>query len=92
MVNVPNRDGWARSRSNRRKRPAGPVLLDVHQLASLLNCSVRHVHRLGQQGRMPGPLRLGALVRWRTSDIDNWLAHGCPAPIPGAEPDRSHAQ
>ena len=42
---------------------AGPsaALLDVQTLSRMLNCSARHVYRLADAGRMPAPLRLGAL-------------------------------
>jgi excisionase family DNA binding protein len=53
------------------------VLLDVQQVADLLNCSARHVYRLADAGRMPAPLKLGALVRWRRQDLDTWLTGGC---------------
>ena len=54
------------------------ALLDVQGVAELLDCSARHVYRLADAGRMPRPVRLGALVRWRRTDLDNWLAAGCP--------------
>lgn len=56
-----------------------PVLLDVQAVARLLDCSTRHVYRLSDAGRMPPPVKLGALVRWRRSDLDAWLADGCPS-------------
>jgi excisionase family DNA binding protein len=52
-------------------------LLDVRAVAALLDCSARHVYRLADAGRMPPPVRLGALVRWRRQDLDAWLAGGC---------------
>jgi excisionase family DNA binding protein len=54
-----------------------PALLDVQAVAHLLNCSPRHVYRLADAGKMPAPLKLGALVRWRRQDLDAWLAGGC---------------
>jgi excisionase family DNA binding protein len=54
------------------------ALLDVKAVAQLLNCSPRHVYRLSDGGRMPPPVRLGALVRWRRADLDRWLEAGCP--------------
>jgi excisionase family DNA binding protein len=57
--------------------PPGAQLLDVRAVAALLDCSTRHVRRLHDAGRMPPPVRLGALVRWRRQDIDRWLADGC---------------
>lgn len=56
---------------------AAPALLDVRAVAQLLDCSTRHVYRLADAGRMPAPVRLGSLVRWRRADLDAWLAGGC---------------
>lgn len=53
------------------------ALLDVRAVAALLKCSTRHVYRLSDSGRMPGPVRLGVLVRWRGSDLDAWIGGGC---------------
>jgi excisionase family DNA binding protein len=63
-------------------RPAdapAAALLDVRAVAALLDCSPRHVYRLADAGRMPPPVRVGALVRWRRTDLDDWLAAGCPS-------------
>jgi excisionase family DNA binding protein len=54
------------------------ALLDVRAVASLLGCSPRHIYRLSDRGRMPAPIRLGSLVRWRRTDLDSWLADSCP--------------
>jgi excisionase family DNA binding protein len=56
---------------------APPALLDVEQVAALLNCSPRHVYRLADAGRMPAPVRLGALVRWSRLEIETWVSTGC---------------
>lgn len=53
-------------------------LLDLHAVAKMLDCSFRHVYRLSEAGRMPGPVRLGALVRWSKSAIEDWISQGCP--------------
>lgn len=63
--------------SNATLSPA-PVLLDVQAVAEMLNCSVRHIYRLSDGGRMPAPVKLGALVRWRAVQIQEWIAAGCP--------------
>jgi excisionase family DNA binding protein len=52
-------------------------LLDVRAVAQLLNCSTRHIYRMADAGQMPPPVRIGALVRWRRTDLDAWLASGC---------------
>ena len=54
------------------------VLLDVQAVADVLSCSVRHVYRLSDRGKMPRPLRLGALVRWDRSAVESWISQGCP--------------
>jgi excisionase family DNA binding protein len=59
--------------------PAQHALLDVRAVAGLLGCSVRHVYRMADGGRMPPPLKLGALVRWRRAELERWLDQGCPA-------------
>jgi excisionase family DNA binding protein len=55
-------------------------LFDVRAVAVLLGgCSVRHVYRLVDSGRMPRPVRLGTLVRWRKAEVMHWISDGCPA-------------
>ena len=56
-----------------------PTLLDIHSVAKLLACSPRHARRLADTGRMPRPVKLGALVRWSRQEIEGWIAQGCPA-------------
>ena len=54
-------------------------LLAVKAVASLLGgCSTRHVYRLADAGRMPQPIRLGSLVRWRRAELMSWIDAGCP--------------
>ena len=55
------------------------ALLDVQAVAALLSCSTRHVYRLADAGRMPSPVKLGALVRWPRLAVETWLADGCPS-------------
>jgi len=57
----------------------GEGLLDVRQVSLLLKCSTRHVYRLSDAGRMPAPVRLGALVRWSKAAIESWITDGCPS-------------
>lgn len=55
-------------------------LLDVKAVAELLGgCSVRHCYRLADAGRMPRPIKLGALIRWRRAEVLAWIGEGCPA-------------
>lgn len=59
--------------------PGTGALLDVRAVAALLGCSVRHCYRLADAGRMPRPIKLGQLVRWRRAELLRWLDDGCPA-------------
>ena len=59
--------------------PGAPQLLDVQAVAETLGCSPRHVYRLSDAGKMPGPVKLGSLVRWFASAIREWVAQGCPS-------------
>lgn len=54
-------------------------LLNVQAVAALLGCSQRHVYRLSDAGRMPAPVKLGALVRWSAGAIKEWIDAGCPS-------------
>ena len=68
--------------------PAGsPALLDVGRVAQKLRCSSRHVYRLPNAGRMPRPMKLGALVRWSKVAIEEWIAGGC-RPVTSPHPER----
>jgi excisionase family DNA binding protein len=55
-----------------------PQLLDVLAVAEMLGCSPRHVYRLSDAGKMPAPVKLGALVRWSAVAIREWIDAGCP--------------
>jgi len=62
----------------------GVQLLDVQAVAEMLGCSTRHVYRLSDSGRMPAPVKLGALVRWDRAALADWIAQGCPSAQKGA--------
>jgi excisionase family DNA binding protein len=55
------------------------ALLNVQAVAGMLTCSVRHVYRLSDAGRMPPPVKLGGLVRWSRRAVEEWLMNGCPS-------------
>ena len=47
---------------------------DVVQAAALLQCSVRHVRRLIDDGKLPGVVRIGRLVRISRISLDRFLS------------------
>jgi predicted DNA-binding transcriptional regulator AlpA len=53
-------------------------LLDVNAVAALLTCSAKHVRRMSDAGKLPPPVRVGWLVRWRRCEIHQWIDAGCP--------------
>lgn len=70
------------NRSAMTGQEAAPVvtaaLYSIDDVAQILNCSARHVRRLVDTCRIPQPIKLGALLRWVKTDIDQWIATGCP--------------
>ena len=55
------------------------ALMSVVDLAEHLQCSTRHVYRLSDSGKLPRPIKLGSLVRWRRAEVVEWVRAGCPA-------------
>ncbi|NLF58735.1 MAG: helix-turn-helix domain-containing protein [Candidatus Hydrogenedens sp.] len=53
-------------------------LLDVRAVALLLGISCRGVWRFRDMGKLPAPVQLGRLIRWRSADISSWIADGAP--------------
>jgi len=50
----------------------------VEQLATLLQCSERHIWRQIDMGAIPGVLRIGRLVRISRTIADAWIREGAP--------------
>jgi len=48
-------------------------LVSLKEIAALIDCSVSAIQRMRSQGDFPQPIKLGSLLRWRLSDIENWL-------------------
>jgi excisionase family DNA binding protein len=53
------------------------MMYDAATLAKLLHVSTRTLYRLADAGKMPRPIKLGALVRWPRQAIVEWIAGGC---------------
>lgn len=60
------------------KTPDPVRLHDAKEAAERLRVSVRTLRRLADGGRGPKPIRVGRCLRWRSSDLDSWIAAGCP--------------
>lgn len=53
-------------------------LIDVKEVATILKASSRTIYRLSDKGKMPRPVKLGALARWRVDELSDWINSGCP--------------
>jgi prophage regulatory protein len=53
---------------------AAPLLLDAAAVAKRLGVSKATVWRLRDSGRLPQPIKVGSLTRWRTADVEAWVA------------------
>ncbi|GEM_PF-750093 len=58
--------------------PGPPLLLDAAGVAARLGCSKATVWRLRDSGKLPQPVKVGSLTRWRTADVEAWVNAGCP--------------
>ena len=53
-------------------------LITVEVVAEMLSLNKRSIWRYRNEGLMPQQIRVGGTVRWRLSDIEKWIALGCP--------------
>lgn len=58
------------------------TLLTVKDLAALLNVGKRTIWKWRDGHRLPSPIKVGRVVRWRRADIESWIADGCPSHRP----------
>jgi len=56
-------------------------LLTIQDVARLLHCSTRTVHRLKTMGELPAPVRVRSLLRWRLSDIESFISQSMETPL-----------
>jgi len=53
-------------------------LLTAAESADMAGVAKRSWWRYVSSGRAPAPVRLGGAVRWRRSELAEWIAAGCP--------------
>ena len=54
------------------------LLIPAEKVAELLGISKRTLWRLLSAGRLPEPIRLGSVVRWKRDELQEWIEEGCP--------------
>lgn len=60
------------------EQASASLLVDIKTLSILLDRSVSALERDQAAGRLPPHLKVGSSKRWRRSDIETWVAAGCP--------------
>ncbi|WP_152050809.1 helix-turn-helix transcriptional regulator [Tautonia marina] len=58
--------------------PSRGLLIDIAELSTLLDRSVRSLHRDDLAGRIPASLRLGRSKKWSRAEIEAWINAGTP--------------
>lgn len=66
------------SRPAERPAVAEALMIDARQIGALLSVCLRTVRIWDSTGKLPQPVRIGKCVRWRRSEINDWIAAGCP--------------
>jgi len=56
-----------------------PLLVREKDLPRLLSLSRASIRRAMAAGRFPACIRIGRCVAWRRTDLERWVAEGCPA-------------
>ena len=70
-------------RHPRANLPSQSAMLTATGVAAMLACSPRTIYRLVDAGRIPGPVRIGGMVRWPRKLLEQWILDGCPVPRNG---------
>jgi prophage regulatory protein len=55
-----------------------PLLLTARQAASMCGKSLRTWRTWDAAGWIPRPVRIGRSTLWRTDELRDWVAAGCP--------------
>ena len=71
----------------KQEAPRPDRLLVVAEVAQILAVSTRQVWKLVAAGDFVQPLRLGRSTRWRSSEVQAFLAQLSPEPEPELEPE-----
>ena len=80
-MTIPFAKSESRIAKRRADQPVDVELVNARELAKILSVSERTLYRLKSTGELPTPVVLGGSVRWRLSEIRQWIANGCPRPV-----------
>ena len=66
--------------TNETKSQTGETLLTAQSVGAKLSLSKRAIFRMRSARLICSPVKVGAgAIRWRQSDIEQWIAMGCPS-------------
>ena len=57
-----------------------PVFMNAGELANTLGVSERTIWRMLSCGKIIEPVRIGGSTKWHRTQVENWIAKGCPTP------------
>jgi len=62
------------------RKQSNEQLLSAKAVGEVLSLSKRQIFRMRSAGLICSPVKVGAgAIRWRQSDIKQWIALGCPS-------------
>jgi excisionase family DNA binding protein len=59
-------------------REGGSPLADAEEAARVCSISESMLYKLNAAGKMPAPVRIGSLLRWKRRELLEWIEAGCP--------------
>ena len=54
------------------------LMVDAKQFGRMIGVSERTIRRYDSEGIVPRPVKLGAAIRWRLEEVQDWISVGCP--------------
>jgi len=54
------------------------LFMTTQEFALVIGVSPRQVWRLNAMGKLPKPIRLGGSVKWKISEVADWIDSNCP--------------
>lgn len=55
------------------------MLVDAREAAAICSMSRAAWYKHLSAGKIPRPVKIGSLARWRKDELAAWIAAGCPA-------------
>jgi predicted DNA-binding transcriptional regulator AlpA len=78
---TPENASKSKSRNKNKHRPdmPEPLLLDAEYASALSGISVIQWWRMHAAAQVPECIKIGRRTLWRRSDVEKWIAWGCPS-------------